>query len=173
MILSVQRLSGRKGLNYLIQVIPEIIKHNRNVSFVIVGKGPEEEKLKQLTEELKIQSQVIFAGFVSDEDLPSYYAAADLFVLPTLYEAFGLVYVDALCFGLPIVTTVNGGSMDIINKDNGILIPPNDTIKLSEAIIEALNKNWDKDKIKRGAEKYRWDTIYGKYMKLYESVTNK
>ena len=168
LILSVQRLYPRKGLEYLLRAIPNITEQNKDITFIIVGKGPEEESLKKLSDNLKINNYITFTGFISDNDLPSYYTAADLFILPSLYEAFGVVYVDALCFGLPIVTTINGGSLDIINKDNGILVPPKDPIKLSEAVIEALNKNWDRDKIKTGAEKYRWENTVEKYYGLYK-----
>ena len=170
-LLSVQRLHPRKGIQYLLRAIPEVIKTNSTIAFIIVGTGPEEGNLKRLTEKLGINNYVIFTGFISDDELPSYYASADLFILPTLYEGFGLVYIDALCFGLPIVTTENGGSLDIVNKDNGILVPPKDPIKLGETIIEALNKKWDSDKIKRGAEKYRWEGIVEEYNRLYKKLT--
>lgn len=173
LILSVQRLHPRKGLEYLLEAVPNIISQRKDLVFVIVGKGPEEENLKTLADKLRINNHVIFTGFISDNDLPSYYAASDLFVLPTLYEAFGLVYIDALCFGVPIVTTENGGSLDIINKENGILVPAKDPDKLGKAIIKALYKNWDKGAIKAGVEKYRWENIVEKYMKLYRSVTDK
>ena len=172
-LLSVQRLSSRKGLKYLLQAIPEIITHIKDIMFIIIGKGPEEQNLKNIALKLNIRNHIVFVGFIPDEELPSYYAAADLFVLPTLYEAFGLVYIDALCFGLPIVTTINGGSLDIINKDNGILIPPKDPIKLGEAIIEALNKRWDRDTIKADTEKYKWENIVERYYKLYGKATIK
>ena len=148
----------------------EVIKKNDNIVHIIIGTGPEEEKLKKLTKKMGISNYVIFTGFISDEELLSYYSSADLFVLATLYEGFGLVYIDALCFGLPIVTTENGGSLDIINEDNGILVPVKDPVGLGNEINEALNKKWDREKIKAGAEKYRWENIIKEYSPLYDKL---
>lgn len=170
-ILSVQRLNPVKGIEYLLKAIPDITRQINDIVFIIIGDGQEEKKLKNCVDKLNITSYVIFTGFIEQEKLPSYYSIADLFVLPSLYESFGLVYADALCFGVPIVTTENGGSLDIINEENGILVPPKNPIKLREAIVEALNKKWDRDKIKRGAEKYRWENIVKMYYKLYKSAT--
>ena len=172
-ILSVQRLNPVKGTEYLLKAIPEIIRQHNDIVFIIIGDGQEEKKLKNCVDELNITPYVIFTGFIEQDKLPFYYSIGDLFVLPSLYESFGLVYIDALCFGIPIVTTENGGSLDIINKENGILVPPKDSIKLSEAVIEALNKKWDRNTIKESAEKYRWENIVKAYCKLYKNFSTK
>lgn len=111
-------------------------------------------------------------GFIEQKILPQYYSIVDLFVLPTLYESFGIVYIEALCFGLPIVTTNSGGSMDIVNQSNGLLVPPKDSQKLSESIIYALNKKWDKKLIMQSAQKYRWENIVNEYVKCYCNFSN-
>lgn len=168
--LSVQRLHERKGLKYLLQAIPKIIKLNKNIHFIIVGKGPEEENLKKLSNELKINDHLTFKGFVADEDLPNIYSSSDFFILPTLYEAFGLVYADALCFGIPIITTENGGSLDIVNNKNGIIFPMEDPQAIVNAVNNAVNKNWDRKGIQRGAKQYYWENILLKYEKGYDNL---
>ncbi len=172
-ILSVQRLHPAKGLGFLLNAIPDIIKREENCRFIIVGKGDEEKNLKELVERLEIKPQVIFTGFIEHNRLPLYYSIADLFVLPTLYESFGLVYIDALCFGVPIITTENGGSLDIVTPENGILVPPKDSGALSNAILNAFDKKWDNEAIKMSAEKYRWENIVNEYLRLYSLIAHK
>ena len=171
-ILSVQRLQPRKGLADLLAAVPSIVTSKPDAHFLIVGEGPEEKNLKTQARELDIEKHLTFAGFVPDADLPAYYAAADLFVLPTLYEAFGLVYIDALSFGVPVVTTENGGALDIIDAQNGILVPPQNPEKLSRAVIEALERSWDKKAIQKSAERFDWSRIVAKYKELYASVVS-
>jgi len=167
-VLSVQRLDTVKGLKYLLEAAREICKEHSDILFMIIGSGADEEVLKTQAKELGLLEQVSFIGHVAHDTLPSYYSIADLFVLPSLYEAFGLVYIEAMCFGIPVVTTINGGSTDIINEKTGILVPPGDPVRLSDAIITALKKKWDREAIKKEAEKYAWDGIVLKYESLYK-----
>jgi len=166
-ILSVQRLQPRKGLTGLLAAVPSIVASQPEAHFLIVGEGPEEINLKAQARALGIEKHLTFAGFVPDADLPAYYSAADLFVLPTLYEAFGLVYVDALSFGIPVVTTENGGALDIINPQNGMLVPVNDPEKLGRAAIAALGRSWDRKAIQASAKKFDWARIVAGYKELY------
>jgi glycosyltransferase involved in cell wall biosynthesis len=169
-LLSVQRLQPRKGLADLLAAVPSIVALRPEAHFLVVGEGPEEENLKAQARALGIEEHLTFAGFVADADLPTFYAAADLFVLPTLYEAFGLVYVDALSFGLPVVTTENGGALDIISAQNGIFVPVKDPGKLGQAVIEALGRSWDKKAIQESAQKFNWTEIVANYKELYTSI---
>lgn len=164
-IFSLQRLHKRKGLQYLLLAAKKLEKHN--ITFLIGGKGPEIKKLKKLTERLNLEKKIIFTGFIPNEHQVNYYKTADLFVLPSLYEGFGIVYVDALINGLPIVTTACGGSESIINKTNGILTETKNSNQLAEAITIALKKKWNKKKIKKEAEKYRWENVIKEYEKMY------
>jgi glycosyltransferase involved in cell wall biosynthesis len=168
--LSIQRLHPRKGMSYLIDSIPSVLHARDNVVWIIGGIGPQEQVLKQKVDEIGISEHVIFAGFVPDEQLASYYEQSDLFVLPTLYEAFGLVYVDALAKGLPIVTTSVGGALDIVQEHVGILVEPADSHKLAEALVLALDKQWDRQKIREYAGQYDWNRIVERYLDIYESL---
>lgn len=173
LVVSIQRLHERKGLKYLLEAIPQILKEKPNTHFIIGGKGPEEEALKALAKHLQIEEHVSFEGFVKDEDLPQYYAMADLFALPTLYEAFGLVYVDALTYGTPIVTCENAGSKDLIHKDNGIVVPIKDSQAFGKAVVTALSKEWNSNTIMENAQKYRWPVISEQYLEVFNSIKKK
>ena len=167
-IFSLQRLAPRKGLHYLIKAGALVTKKRKNVTFIIGGKGPEKEKLQALAKKLKLD--VIFAGFIPDEDLKNYYQQADLFALPSLYEGFGIVYVDALLNGLPIVATACGGPEDIVTHDNGLLVPTRNSQALADALTTALQKKWNRKKIKTDAKKYDWENVYKLYRKIYEEI---
>ncbi|MDO8643199.1 MAG: glycosyltransferase family 4 protein [Candidatus Woesearchaeota archaeon] len=167
-VFSLQRLFPRKGMEYLIRAIPLVIQKNSNVTFVIGGKGPEKERLETLSRELGVETHIVFAGFIPDDELKNYYAAANLFALPSLYEGFGVVYVDALSCGVPVVTTRCGGPEDIITHDNGILVPIRDEQAFADALICALEKQWDKKKISKSAQQYDWKKIVEQYQEIYQ-----
>jgi phosphatidylinositol alpha-1,6-mannosyltransferase len=169
-ILSLQRLHPRKGLTYLIDAAATVLQRFPSCCFLIGGTGPQEAELRQRVKERGIEANVIFAGFIADEQLPSYYEQARLFVLPSLYEGFGVVYVDALAMGLPVVTTANGGANDIVTDEVGILVPPADAAALSEGIAAALQREWSLTAIKTQAAQYGWEAIVDRYLDIYQSL---
>lgn len=168
--LSVQRLDKRKGLIYLVEAIPKIIKKHPEAFFVIAGKGPEQEPLKAKSRELGLENNICWMGFVPDEELPNLYNIADFFLLPTLYEAFGLVYADALSFGIPVISTSNGGTDDIINENNGLIFEKESAQAIVEAISQALMTDWNRELIKEDAQKFRWTKISKSYNELYQKI---
>ncbi len=169
---SLQRLDRRKGLEYLIKAVPEVLREERDVTFVVGGSGPLEQSLREMCIAAGVRDRVIFAGFIPDDELASYYEQADLFVLPTLYEAFGLVYADALAKGLPIVTTSVGGALDIVSPDVGMLVPPRDAPALAAAVVRALKRTWNTKTIVSRARQYDWDRIVARYVEIYQSVSH-
>jgi glycosyltransferase involved in cell wall biosynthesis len=138
-ILTVQRLHVRKGVQFALEAFSEVEKKYRDVKFLIVGDGPEKKVLLRLAEDLAIKDKVIFAGAVENSDLPQYYAAADIFAFHSIYEGFGIVMLEAAASGKPIVTTESGGSLDIVrNGLNGLLVPAKDSRALADAIMKVL-----------------------------------
>ncbi|MFX1521212.1 MAG: glycosyltransferase, partial [Promethearchaeota archaeon] len=109
MILSVQRLHPRKGLKYLLDAIPIILDKIPPAKFIIVGKGSEKIKIEKKIHALRLENSVKLVGFVPESELPHYYANCDLFVLHSLYEAFGIVLLEAMASGKPVVATICGG----------------------------------------------------------------
>ncbi len=170
-VFSLQRLFPRKGMEYLMRAVPKVIAKYPAVKFVIGGKGPEREKLETLAQEGGAEKNIIFAGFIPDDELKNYYAAAQVFALPSLYEGFGVVYVDALSCGVPVVTTRCGGPEDFIDfttRENGILVPVRDEDALARAITTALEKKWDRQKIMKSAQAYDWNAILNRYVECYK-----
>lgn len=141
-ILFVGSLIKRKGLNFLIEaMVTEPLSHLDDVLLLIVGEGPEKEKLVRRVEELSIQEKVFFIGPVTREELPIIYGSADLFVLPSLDEGHPVAMLEAMASGLPVIGCKVGGVPECIeNGVNGILIRRPDPSSLAKAIYFCLSE---------------------------------
>lgn len=137
-LLFVGRLRYYKGVNYLLEALPLI----PNAHLTVVGTGPKEREWKNLTRALGLEGRVKWVGDVSDEELPKYYAACDVFVLPCSErsEAFGAVQLEAMAAGKAIVSCdVNTGVAWVNqNEITGLVVPPKDPKALAEAISRLL-----------------------------------
>jgi len=138
-IIAVGRLVKRKGIDLLLQAIPEILE--RGWELRIIGAGPERKNLEAQAKCLKNSSRVIFYGRVSDDVLREQYARASIFVLPARatadqFEGLGIVLLEAAAYQLPLVGTQSGGIQEIIvDGVNGILVPPADVAALRQALL--------------------------------------
>ncbi len=133
------RLRYYKGLQYLVEAMPFIASEAR---LVIVGIGPMENELRAQVARLNLGERVLFAGEVSDADLPGYYAAADIFVLPACErsEAFGVVQLEAMAAARPVISTELGTGTTYVNRngETGLTVPPADPNALAHAINRLL-----------------------------------
>jgi glycosyltransferase involved in cell wall biosynthesis len=122
-ILTVRRLVGRMGLEELIRAMRPVATDHPGALLLIAGRGYLEASLKELVEKEGLTSSVRFLGFVSDEDLPRFYQAADLFVLPTSnLEGFGLVTLEAMSCGTPVIATPVGANPAIVGGFDADLV---------------------------------------------------
>ena len=175
-ILSVGRLIKRKGYGYLLRAIPEILIDFPESVFVIVGKGPEKRYLTKLVDKLGINDNVLFLGTIPNKNLPEIYANSDLFVLPSIHEGLGIVYLEAMASGLPIVTTNSGGMRDlIIDGQTGILIKPKNSEGIAKAIKDLLcDEELIKHLVNNGRElverNFSWRQTAVKYLRAYQSI---
>lgn len=137
LVLYVGRLIQLKGIIYLLQAFKEVKKNHPCSVLMLVGAGELEAELKQFVASHQIED-VIFYGFVPNDRIAEIYAAADLFVLPTLGDIWGLVINEAMAAGLPIIcTSVAGAAQDMVHN-NGIIVPPRDASALAQAMISIL-----------------------------------
>jgi len=178
-ILSVGYLIERKGFEYLIKAMPDVLKEHDNARLMIVGSGPLESKLKSLIYELDLGDYVEIVKNVSDEKLLTIYNSADLFVLPSIVdsqgntEGLGVVLLEAMACGLPVIGSNVGGIPDIIKDgENGLLVIEKDIMGLSKAILELFEDKELKNKITiNGCEYVRnnfaWGLIAESYIKYY------
>jgi len=159
LVLFVGRLEARKGVHILCQAIPEIIRSIPMSKFVLVGQdtntAPDGGSVKRyITEEAKTGGfidKLVFIDFLSADELIPLYSACDLFVLPSFQESFGLVVVEAMACGKPVVATSTGVVPELaLDGESGIMVPPGDAGEFTEAMIKLLSlKDEDKRLIAR------------------------
>ena len=144
-ILTVARLSYRKGQDIVISLMPKILKELPSTKYLIVGEGEDRMKLKEIVYKNNLQDDVIFIGKVKKEDLIDYYDACDIFVMPSrevgnLTEGFGISFIEAGARGKPVIGTRVGGIADaVVNGQTGYLVEENDLNGLYEKIICLLS----------------------------------
>ena len=175
-ILFVGEVTNRKGIPTLIKSIPPLIKKvlTEEVVFVIVGSGENLSDARALAKDLDVESHVVFTGRLPFVELMQAYRSSDLFVLPSLSEGLPTSILEAMYFGLPVVSTDIPGVKDHFN-DFAILVPPKNELALSNAIISVLDdEDFASMLSRRGRklvlDKYTWDNIVGCYELLYSKV---
>jgi glycosyltransferase involved in cell wall biosynthesis len=175
-VLFVGALYPLKGPHILLHAIQKIVKRHSDVIFLFLGGG-DVKKYKSLAEKLGVQRFVRFYGYVR-RNLPLYFKAADIFVLPSLSECFPLVSLEAMACGTPVVASRVGGIPSIVEDgENGLLVPPKNPGKLADAIIYLLEnedvRNSSERMQEKEAESYSWGKIAEMTEKVYELVINK
>jgi len=182
-ILFVGRLIDLKGICHLITAMKTVISMIDNVHLKIIGNGPERVKLEQLTNVLGISSRVQFIDNTGREKLLLHYNDANLFVLPSITingqtEGLGVVLLEAMASGVPVIGSNTGGIPDIITDGvNGLLVPPGDPDALAAAIITILENPEMADKfttegLKTVKERFSWDKISDQFIEVYQRVLN-
>lgn len=138
-VLYVGRVSKEKNIANLLRAASIVLGKYPNTKFMICGEGEEKKKLKVISRNYGIENNVFFLGNVSHKDLPNYYHACDLFVLPSDYEGFGKVLLEAAMAEKPAVATNLSGPLDIIvNHKTGFLVPPRSPEQLAQKIIALI-----------------------------------
>ena len=138
-ILFVGRLSPIKGPQLLIRAVPTILKEHPESIFLFLGKGPLLSHLKRISHELRVSKYVKFLRFVSNDKIPKYFAMADITVIPSLYEPFGLVALESLASGTPIISSMAGGLAEIHSAFSELpIIDPPTPEALAKQIITLL-----------------------------------
>lgn len=144
LLLTVGRLVPRKGIDTVLRALPTIAEGCPDVTYVIAGTGPDQARLERLADRLGLQRRVRFVGDVDHDQLPLYYSAADLFVMPARedppdVEGFGLVFLEANACGTPVIGARSGGIPDAVRDgETGLLVPPNAPDALAEAALRVL-----------------------------------
>jgi glycosyltransferase involved in cell wall biosynthesis len=172
--LTVRRLVYKNGIDTLIESANIAVKKNPNIVFLVVGKGPDQDSVQARTRQLGIENNFKLTGFVSDEDLPLYYNAADFFVLPSKSgEGLPLVALEAMACSLPVIATDTGGTSEILMEDYGKLVPPNQPELMAKAILEYSCTDLSSRKLELRAaveEKYNWDKNVETLVGIYEEL---
>jgi len=170
-IFNLAALTENKGQIHLIKAMVDILKYQDDVTCYIGGTGPLRTSLQNEINNLGLKHKVILLGSISTNDLVYWMNACTLFVLPSISESFGAVQIEVMACGKPVVATRNGGSEEIIINDMlGILVEPRDQKALAEAILRALETEWNQEYIREYAEQFKWDKISKEIVKIYNSI---
>jgi len=133
----VARLEPEKDVHTLLRAMAEVISKAPEARCLVVGDGSEAVRLKHFASDLGVSANVVFTGY--RQDVSSIVSAADVFVLPSLAEPFGLVLVEAMALGKPVIATRVGGPLEIVEDGvTGLLVPPADPAAMAEAIRALL-----------------------------------
>lgn len=174
-ILFMGRLDKRKGIMFLLDAFKKVQDEVSNTRLLIVGDGPQAKEAEKFVRKHKLDN-VNFVGFVEDEDLPEFYAQADIYCSPACFgESFGIVLLEAMASSLPIVAFANAGYKEVIKgKGAQFLVEPKDTNGLTEALLtliknEELRKeisNWSLNEV----QQYSWDRVGKKILGFYHKL---
>ncbi len=184
LVMYVGRFDSRKGIETLVRAVRQSELFGRSDFKLIIcggsrpGKsdGKERDRIEKIVAELGMKDMTEFPGRVSQEDLPSYYAAADVCVVPSHYEPFGLVAIEAMASFTPVVASDVGGlQFTVVNEGTGLLAPPQDVPAFASAIDRILLDTQWSEKLgqaarKRVEEKFSWDGVAMQLGKLYKNL---
>lgn len=182
-ILTISRLDWNKGVDMAIKSLPLVLEKVPNAIYLVGGTGPCEKEWKKLVEEMKLQDKIIFTGFISDKELPLYYNACDVFLLPTrelakrgCVEGFGIVFLEANACAKPVIAGRAGGVPEaVVDGVTGIIVDPLNIDEISDVLIklltdEKLAKETGEAGRKRVEQEFSWQS---KSKILYETISSK
>jgi glycosyltransferase involved in cell wall biosynthesis len=145
-ILTVARLAEverYKGYDQILQALPQIRQQIPDIHYILVGKGNDETRIKQLITQLELQDCVTLAGFIPDEQLCDYYNLCDIFAMPSKKEGFGIVYLEALACGKPVLGGNQDGAVDALCHGKlGALVNPDNVSEITQTIIQILQNTY-------------------------------
>jgi phosphatidyl-myo-inositol dimannoside synthase len=148
-LLTVSRLAASeryKGHDRVIHAVAELRRAHPDIVYVVAGDGDDRLRLEQLACELGVAEQVRFIGYVPDRELPDLYRTADVFIMPSTGEGFGIVFLQALASGIPVIGGESDGSRDPLRDGmDGCLVQAENTANLAAAISETLQKHISSD----------------------------
>lgn len=170
------KLNPVKGFDILLHAMHHVIKKTeKKISLRIGGDGPEYKNLLRLRKSLNLEKNVVFLGKLPRNEVINEMQKAHAFVLPSRFEAFGVVYIEALACGLPVIGTDAGGQTSIINKQNGYIAEPENPESLTCAMLELMKNysNFNKKEIRNAViQKYAEKTIAKEYCKQFSDIIN-
>ncbi len=178
-ITSVLRLNRKKRPQELIKAIPSILQRlpqNLPPHFTLIGKGPWRWRVEGLIRRLKLQNHVQLTGYLPRREIRKIFSHTDLFVLPTMKEAFGIAVLEARCAGLPVVAMNHGGTKDIIEHGHNGFLANNRKEFIDYVVRLCSNPSLRKSMAQntgRGLEKFNWDQIIEEHLQIYQLAAQK
>lgn len=173
-LLYVGHLEPRRNILFMLDVVAAL---NDEYHLLIVGTGEADyvEQVKNKIANLHLQNRVSLLGRVEQKNLPALYKQTDLFLLPSSYEIYGMVLLEAMYFSLPVISTRTAGADLIINKDNGLIIDNLEHVIWAKSIIEITEDQTRLESLKEKASqtiknKYLWSKTASRFIELYKKA---
>lgn len=185
-IFCISRIDTNKGHDFLLKAFDFVRKEIKDVDLVIGGGSPNPkqreiglyDKMRKIINEKGMEDRVRLIGYVPDELMPTYYQQSEMFVLPSLFEPFGMTTQEAMSCGRPVVASKFGGIRNvIINGENGILVDPSKPHEFAEAILKLIKNKELSEKIgmqayKTCQEEFSWEAIADRFLNFYLDFEN-
>jgi len=160
-------LVNDKGHETLLKAFKKVT----NAKLLLAGDGPLRKQLEKLTSVFGIDDRVEFVGAIPREKACEFFQAVDAFVHPSRYETFGIVLIEALSTGRPVVATRCGGPNDIVRNEDGILVDVDDVDGLAEAMANMIGMEWDTKLMRDGVEaRYTKAAIRKQFLDIYDTI---
>jgi glycosyltransferase involved in cell wall biosynthesis len=175
LVLYVGRLVYEKGIHILINAVPKVLS-KVDAKFVIVGSGYMKEQLSTIVKSMGLEHKVLFECFMDEENLVKLQKCADVCIVPSLFEPFGIVALEAMAAKSPVVVSDTGGLSEIVNHDvTGVKVYPNNVDSLAWGITKVLTDNKYSNQLQDNAyktilEKFNWNKIAQQTKQLYELI---
>lgn len=163
----------KKGGDILINAIKEINNKLKDLNLYIALDVPKEHLIRKLVHEYGLEDKVHFCGFLQSKNYKAILNSVDILAMPSRMEAFGMVYLEAMALGVPIIASDVGGAPEIMQDSrNGLLVPPNPE-EVASAILKLQSKSLRKQMSENNLKdihKFTWDKIIGEYIKIYSLI---
>jgi len=180
-LMTITRLNARKGIDTVLKSLPNILERFPDLTYVIVGAGEFEPRLRALVRDLNLGNAVIFTGRVSYEELNDYYNLCDLFVMPSIsdypnVEGFGIVFLEANACEKPVIGSTSGGIPSaVLDGETGLLVEERNPARLSRAVIELLSdparmRSMGKKGRERVLEEANWNAVSDKLFNRMKQI---
>lgn len=172
-LLYIGKIEERRNTLFLLELLKSILKEKANYKLILVGKGNKEyvDKCKKIISENKLQNNVVWIDSLKQDEIPQLYNISDMFLLPTQHEIFGMVLLEAMYFGLPVLTTYNGGSSVLIDNGKNGFIEDVNIDKWKDIILNNIENKEIGQKAKMTIKnKFTWDKLSDKFIDIYEKI---
>jgi phosphatidylinositol alpha-1,6-mannosyltransferase len=168
----------RKGLPDLISAAPKILEEVPNTEFWVVGNDNAEPRMRKLCRDLRVEHRFRFLGRKTQSELAEIYARSDVFCMPSLSEAFGVVFLEAMSAGVPVIASRAGGVVEIVQDEvNGLLVNPGDQQEISRKILQLLRDEKLREHLREGGmetvQHFTVEKMMAETYEVYRTVTGK
>lgn len=172
-LLTVALLTPKKGIPYLLEALAQLRTKRDDFVLDIVGDGPNRCEYKELTCKLGLQDVVCFHGLKTKQEVAEFMRQCDVFILPSLFETFGVVIIEALACGKPVIASDIGGPNEIVTEEVGKLVPPGKPTALAEAIdyiLEHYHGYFSENITRYVHERYSYQAVGRRLDHIYRRV---